>query len=277
MGYKRLSSKRKITLNRINVLNYPIIQSIFIPAPTNYLPASNVTVFINGVNLLGGGAVFTYSSATEKPNAITQIRVGSDGTYGSNNNQMPFRYGWDGQISEIRITRGRVYNLSGFTPPTTALDQVANATLSTVALFKATSTQFGDQMSNQYITPSGAFSINSADTKNGLLYSLDVRNRANISGGLVFNGIKDLPNWPITIEYWARANSNSAPTIPVIFRNDPTVIPGGPYGTFFTTSPSIFGNMTLFNNGVSIFQATNVAGANEVKANTWVHYAVYIQ
>lgn len=277
MGYKQLSSRRKITLNRINVLNYPIIESIFIPTPTNYLPASNVTVFINGVNVYGAGAVYTYSSATQKPNAITQVRVGSDGTYGSNNNQMPFRYGWDGQISEIRITRGRVYSLSGFTPPTTALDQVANATLSTVALFKATSTQFGDQISNQYITPSGAFSINSTDTKNGLSYSLDVRNRANVSGGLVFNGIKDLPNWPITIEFWVRANSNSSPQVPVIFRNDPAIIPGGPYGTFWTVTPSVFDNMTLFNNGVSIFQTTNVANANEIKANVWNHFAIVLQ
>lgn len=247
------------------------------PTPTNYLPATNVFVFVNGVNLFGGSSGFTFSQSDQKPNAITQVRVGSDGTYGSNNNQMPFRYGWDGQISEIRITRGIVYNLSGFTPPTTALDQVANATLNTVALFKATSTQFGDQISNQYITPSGAFSINSTDTKNGLSYSLDVRNRANVSGGLVFNDIRDLPNWPVTIEYWVRANSNSSPQVPVIFRNDPAIIPGGPYGTFFTVTPSMFDNQSMFTNGQFIFQNTNVAGANEVKANVWNHFAIIIR
>jgi hypothetical protein len=213
------------------------------------------------INLTGLSGL---SMEVNKPSNLTQFRFGSNGTWVK---ASAGYVGWDGQISELRVSDNVRY-VADFTAPTSALAQDAN----TIGLYKASSSTTWDEVVNNVsTTPSGVFSINSVNTKNGLSYSLNIRNRGNASPGLVMTGPSTFKDWPVTIEYWARASSAAVTMIPLIFTNTDR---SDPKGIFFAVSPSV-------NNNNIIFLQSSDAGAQPnnplyVFANTWHHYAITI-
>ena len=230
--------------------------------PQLRLSAANVKLFVDGVYMINATNLLEDKF---KPNNLTQIRFGSGGTWVKES--YTFVEGWDGQISELRLSSNIRYN-TNFTAPTNAFTRDAN----TIALFKAsTSTTWNEIVNDISVTPSGVFSLNSVETKNGLSYSLDIRNQGNISPGLVINGIDTWKDWPVTIEYWARAISDTPLMAPVIFSNQSNV---DPRGVYFAVSPSRTSSNYLFLQSALYAAQTN--NPLYVFANVWHHYAITI-
>lgn len=234
------------------------LYSILFSSPTS----SNVKIYVDGNYMINQTGL---SLEANKPNNLTQFRFGSNGSWVKSSVSYT---GWDGQISELRVSDNVRY-VANFTAPTSALAQDAN----TIGLYKASSsTTWNEVVNNVSTTPSGVFNINSVDTKNGLSYSLDIRNRGNTSPGLVMTGPSTFKDWPVTIEYWARASSAAVTMIPLIFTNTDR---SDPKGIFFAVSPSVN------NNNVVFLQSSDAAAQPNnplyVFANTWHHYAITIE
>jgi hypothetical protein len=240
--------------------------------------AAIVSVFVNGAQ------VAKFAGATEIPNpykanSYNQIRFGSSSRYAQGYLDPG---AWDGQISEVRITQGKVYPNSvlsftansSFTPPSVAFGLSPN----TLALFKATNGNTWTEVVNGIsLTTSGVYSITSnyPPPINGVNYSLDIRNRSNTSPGLVINGPSFWGNWPITIEWWARSSSAVDGASMLIFKTSNVYSDSSGNGTVFYSAYSDPTNANTSYQGIGRF----LSGTNSVKlqANVWYHYAFYIE
>jgi hypothetical protein len=235
-------------------------------------------VFVNGAQ------VAKFADATLIPNPYrannyNQIRFGSSLRYAHPTNGLGT---WDGQISEVRITQGKVYPNSvfsytansSFTPPSDAFGLSAN----TLALFKATTANTWTEVVNGIsLTTSGVYSITSnyPPPVNGVNYSLDIRNRSNTSPGLVIDGPSFWGNWPITIEWWGRSSSAVDGASMLIFKTSNVYSASSGNGTVFYSAYSDPTNANTSFQGIGRF--LNSTNSVKLQANVWYHYAFYIE
>jgi hypothetical protein len=214
-------------------------------------------------------------------NSYTQIVIGAPSRFA--NPIIGSGFGWDGQISEIRISSGRVYPISNqlfvfntsnriFTPPTSAFTQNAN----TLAIFKARDNNTWAELINEISVPvSGVYSITSDYPNNGVDYSLNIRNRSNTSPGLIIDGPNIWGSWPITIEWWARASSAIPEGTSVIFKTSNVFSATYGNGTFFQLPYDDPTNANTYYAGVGRY--TNNRASPSFATNTWIHYAITIE
>lgn len=181
--------------------------------------ASIVKGYIYSQQIFGGDTLPT----AYQPKGLTRLRVGTNKldpieSYGAIN----YKRGWEGEIGDIRITKGI---RPEFGDTAVNITQLSIEPGNTIALFRVANVNgtlmWGDIMSNNYVSlppanvPANIFSISTYSNVFGGNSVLKIQNiNTDFSVGTAHDGlvITTTSNiwsaWPITIDYWVRATSN---------------------------------------------------------------------
>jgi len=242
-------------------------------------PASEVYGYFESQLRIGSSLPAAY-----QPKGLTRIRVGTNKidpliNLGSVNSKR----GWEGEIGDIRITKGI---RPEFGETTSSEIQLNIETGNTVALFRIANVNgtlvWGDIMSNTYVslTPANVFSVSTYSTLFGGNPVLKVKNiNTDYDIGPLHDGLVNTTTsniwctWPITIDYWARATSNTA-TKPFVFDNQDLSDPNGLFWQHAATD--VYRNppeATWLYTGTGIY---NQAQTN-AQANVWTKFAIILK
>lgn len=168
---------------------------------------------------------------------ITRIRVGTNKVDPLLNlSSVDSRRGWEGEIGDIRITKGI---RPEFADTPVSKDQLVNDGANTISLFRVANVNgtlvWGDIISGTYVplTPANVFSVSTYSSLFGGNPVLKVKNlNTNYDVGPTHDGLVNTITsnvwctWPITIDYWARATSNITMK-PFVFDNQDSLNPRG--------------------------------------------------
>jgi len=243
-------------------------------------PATEVYGYFDGQLRTGSSLPAAY-----QPKGLTRIKVGTNTidpliNIGSNSS----RRGWEGEIGDIRITKG-VRTDFAVTPSSQA--QLSIETGNTVALFRIANVNgtlmWGDVMSNTYVSlaPANVFSVSTYSTLFGGNPVLKVKNiNTDYSVGPFHDGLVNTTTsnvwctWPITIDYWARTTSNLQ-SRPFQFDNQD---PSDPSGLFWqhaaldaTRTPA---EATWLYTGTGIYHVSQLYFP---QPNVWTKFAIILK
>jgi hypothetical protein len=211
---------------------------------------SNLYLFRNGV-LAASGTSISFNLTNN-----TRMRIGYSQTQYAATDQ-----GFNGYISNVKITRGKAIYTSAFTPPTSP----STNTDAPVLLLNGTNAGIIDQTAKNNITTYGSAAVSTTQSKfGGSSISLGSGNYVVMP---LSNSSTNFGTGDFTIECWIYQLSKAA-SIPTIFSN---------YNSYTTGSIGLFAGHT--SGTATKYQVGYNGGALSLDAgtivyNTWVHLAL---